>query len=296
VSTAFVTDTFRSSGGPILRRLWSDRSGKIGLVLVVLVLIVGLAAAFGLLPYDPISQSVARLQPPSWAHWFGTDQFGRDIAARTFGGIFASLRVSVLAVAMAAIVGGLLGIVAGFAGGLLDAVIGRLTDILFAFPAILLALALVAALGHGWTNTAIAISVVYVPIFVRVARGPVLAVRESDYIQAARALGFSPARILFRHILPNVSAPLGVQVALALSWGILTESALSFLGLGAQPPDPSLGLMVNDARNLITEAWWTLAAPAAAIVITVVGLNLLADGLRSATDPASLPKRRKAAR
>ncbi|GAA1711413.1 ABC transporter permease [Fodinicola feengrottensis] len=283
MTAALVTTAVRSSGQLIVRRLWTDRSGRIGCVLVGLVLLVGLAAAFGLLPYDPIAQSAARLRPPSAAHWFGTDQFGRDIAARTFGGIFASLRVSVLAVAIAAVVGGFLGILAGFAGGLLDAIIGRLTDILFAFPAILLALALVAALGHGWTNTAIAISVVYVPIFVRVARGPVLAVRESDYVQAARALGFSPARILFRHILPNVSAPLGVQTALALSWGILTESALSFLGLGAQPPDPSLGLMVNDARNLLTEAWWTLAFPAAAIVVAVVGLNLLADGLRGAS-------------
>ncbi|WP_163507655.1 ABC transporter permease [Fodinicola acaciae] len=288
MSTAFVADEVETAARPgVFRRLWSDRSGRIGVVLVALVLLVGLLAALGLLPYDPIAQSTDRLQAPSLAHWLGTDQFGRDIAARTFAGIFASLRVSALAVLLAAVIGGLLGILAGFAGGLMDAVVGRCTDVLFAFPAILLALALVAALGHGWVNTAIAISVVYVPIFVRVARGPVLAVREADYIRAARTLGFSPARILFRHILPNVSAPLGVQTALALSWGILTESALSFLGLGAQPPDPSLGLMVNDARNLLTEAWWTLAAPAAAIVVTVVGLNLLADGLRSATDPRS---------
>jgi peptide/nickel transport system permease protein len=276
MSTAFVTDDVETVARPgVFRRLWADRSGQIGVVLVGLVLLVGLLGAFGV------------LDPPSLGHWFGTDQFGRDIAARTFAGIFASLRVSALAVLLAAVIGGLLGILAGFAGGFVDAVVGRCTDVLFAFPAILLALALVAALGHGWINTAIAISVVYVPIFVRVARGPVLAVRESDYVRAARTLGFSPARILFRHVLPNVSAPLGVQTALALSWGILTESALSFLGLGAQPPDPSLGLMVNDARNLLTEAWWTLAAPAAAIVVTVVGLNLLADGLRSATDPRS---------
>lgn len=286
MSTAFVTDEVETVARPgVFRRLWADRSGQIGIVLVGLVLLVGLLGAIGI--FDPIAQSVARLQPPSLMHWFGTDQFGRDIAGRTFAGIFASLRVSALAVLLAAVIGGLLGILAGFAGGFVDAVVGRCTDVLFAFPAILLALALVAALGHGWVNTAIAISVVYVPIFVRVARGPVLAVRESGYVRAARTLGFSPARILFRHILPNVSAPLGVQTALALSWGILTESALSFLGLGAQPPDPSLGLMVNDARNLLTEAWWTLAAPAAAIVITVVGLNLLADGLRSATDPRS---------
>ncbi|MQA25285.1 MAG: ABC transporter permease subunit [Micromonosporaceae bacterium] len=271
-------------------RIWRDRNGKLGLVLTGALLLVAIAAALGVTPYDPLAQESAQaLDGPGARHWFGTDQFGRDIASRTFAGVAASLRVAALAVAVAALIGSLLGIVAGFFGGLVDAAVGRLADVLFAFPAILLALAIVAALGHGWLNTAIAIAVVYTPIFVRVARGPVLSVREHDYVKAGRVLGFSSARLLFRHVLPNVSAPIAVQVTLALSWAILTESGLSFLGLGAQPPEPSLGLMVSDARNLAAEAWWTLAFPAAMIVVAVIALNLLGDGLRSALDPRQAP-------
>jgi peptide/nickel transport system permease protein len=161
----------------------------------------------------------------------------------------------------------------------------RLADVLFAFPAILLALAIVAALGSGWFNTAIAIAIVYVPIFARVARGPVLALRDADFVRAGRVLGFSTPRLLFRHVLPNVAAPVIVQVTLALSWAILTEASLSFLGLGTQPPEASLGLMVSDSRLLAAEYWWTLAAPAAVITLAVIGLNLLGDGLRDALDP-----------
>ena len=272
------------------RRVWRDRNGRLGTLLTAALLLAGIAAALGLTPYDPLAQEAAdRLTGPSLRHWFGADQFGRDIASRTAAGVAASLRVAVLAVAVAAVLGSLLGIAAGFFGGMVDAAVGRLADVLFAFPAILLALAIVAALGHGWLNTAIAIAVVYTPIFVRVARGPVLSVREHDYIKAGRVLGFSSARLLFRHVLPNVSAPITVQVTLALSWAILTESGLSFLGLGAQPPEPSLGLMVSDARNLVQEAWWTLAFPAGVIVLAVIALNLLGDGLRSALDPRQAP-------
>jgi len=167
----------------------------------------------------------------------------------------------------------------------LDGIVMRIADVLFAFPAILLALAIVSALGSGWFNTAIAIAIVYVPIFARVARGPVLALRDADFIRAGRVLGFSSPRLLFRHILPNVAAPVIVQVTLSLSWAILTESSLSFLGLGTQPPEASLGLMVSDARALAADYWWTLAAPAVAITLAVVGLNLLGDGLRDALDP-----------
>lgn len=269
-----------------LRRVWHDRNGRLGLLLSAAVCLAALTAVAGLTPYDPIAQHTAdRLRAPNPEYWFGTDQFGRDIASRTCAGIAASLRVALLAVGIAALIGSLLGITAGFLGGVVDAVVGRLADVLFAFPAILLALAIVAALGHGWLNTAVAIAVVYTPIFVRVARGPVLSVREQDYIKAGRVLGYSPARLLFRHVLPNVNAPITVQVTLALSWAILTESGLSFLGLGTQPPQPSLGLMVSEARAIMAEAWWTLGFPAAAIVAAVVALNLLGDGLRSALDP-----------
>jgi len=268
------------------RRLLQSPSGRIGLVCTSVLALAALAATVHLLPYDPLAQHpLDQLMPPSHKYWFGTDQFGRDIFSRCVEGTKASLRVALVAVALAGVIGTAAGIAAGFFGGLLDAVVMRLADILFAFPAILLALAIVTALGSGWFNTAIAIAIVYVPIFARVARGPVLALREADFVRAGRVLGFSTPRLLFRHVLPNVAAPVIVQVTLALSWAILTEASLSFLGLGTQPPEASLGLMVSDSRQLAAEYWWTLAAPAAVITLAVIGLNLLGDGLRDALDP-----------
>ncbi len=270
----------------VLRGVVRDRNGRIGLVITGVLVVTALASTFGLTPQNPLTQHPDHLlESPSGTYWFGTDQFGRDIASRTFAGIAASLRVALLSVALAALVGTVAGVASGYLGGFWDQVVGRLTDVLFAFPAVLLALAIIAALGRGWLNTAIAIAIVYIPIFVRVARGPTLAVRELEYVAACRVVGFSGRRILFRHVLPNVSAPVVVQVALALSWAILTEAGLSFLGLGTQPPESSLGLMVSDARNLVTTAWWTMAAPALAVIVAVIGLNLLGDGLRSALDP-----------
>jgi peptide/nickel transport system permease protein len=267
-------------------RLLRSPSGRIGLVLTALVALAAIAAVAHVLPYDPVEQHpLDRLLGPSSHYWLGTDQFGRDIFSRSIEGTKSSLQVALVAVGLAGAVGTVAGIAAGFFGGALDAVVMRIADVLFAFPAILLALAIVSALGSGWFNTAVAIAIVYVPIFARVARGPVLALREADFIRAGRVLGFSSPRLLFRHILPNVAAPVIVQVTLSLSWAILTESSLSFLGLGTQPPEASLGLMVSDARSLAADYWWTLAAPAVAITIAVVGLNLLGDGLRDALDP-----------
>ena len=188
-------------------------------------------------------------------------------------------------------IGSLAGVAAGFFGGWTDRAVGRLTDMLFAFPAILLALAILTALGQGWTNTVIAIAVVYTPIFVRVARARCSPCASSSSSRPARVLGYGSGRLLFRHVLPNVTAPIVVQIALALSWAILTESSLSFLGLGTQPPNPSLGLMVSEARTLVTRGWWLMAAPAAAIVIAVIGLNLLGDGFRDAFDPTRSGRR-----
>ena len=270
----------------LLRRIWRDGNGRIGLVFTGLIVVVGLLGALGLTAHDPIAQLPdQRLQGPSATFWFGTDQFGRDVAARVAAGEWVSLRVAVASVLIAAVIGSTMGIAAGFFGGWVDQGISRVVDILFAFPAILLALALVSALGTGWVNTAIAIAVVYTPIFARVSRGPTLSVATAEYIKAQRVLGLPVRRILLRHVLPNVSAPIVVQVTLALSWAILTESALSFLGLGTQPPESSLGLMVAEARDYLTTAWWTLVFPAAAIVISVIALNLLGDGLRSGLDP-----------
>jgi peptide/nickel transport system permease protein len=243
-------------------------------------------AVLGVTPHDPLAQNTPEaLSGPSGTYWFGTDQFGRDIFSRVVEGILASARVAVLAVVVAALAGSTAGIAAGFAGGWTDRVIGRVTDVMFAFPAILLALTIMTALGRGWLNTAIAIAVVYTPIFARVARGPVLSVREADYVKAGRVLGYSTPRLLTRHVLPNVTAPIIVQITLALSWAMLTESALSFLGLGTTPPDPSLGLMISEARTLATRAWWLLVFPSGVLITAVIGLNLLGDGLRDVLDP-----------
>ncbi|NUP31037.1 MAG: ABC transporter permease [Streptomycetaceae bacterium] len=270
----------------LLARVWRDRNGRVGLIVTGFLVLVAVLGAVGAVPHDPIAQHPDdRLQGPSAAYWFGTDQFGRDIAARVAVGIWTSLRVAVLSVAIATVIGSLLGICAGFFRGWVDQVVSRFVDILFAFPAILLALAVVTALGTGWQNTAIAIAVVYTPIFARVSRGPTLSVGNAEYIKAQRVLGTPLPRVMLRHVLPNVSAPIVVQVTLALSWAILTESSLSFLGLGTQPPAASLGLMVSDARSTVANAWWTLTFPALAIVVAVIALNLLGDGLRSALDP-----------
>lgn len=272
--------------GRLIERVWRDRNGRIGLVVSGLLVLIAVCGVLGILPHDPIAQHPAdRLQGPSARYWFGTDQFGRDIAARTAFGVWSSLRVAVVSVAIASVLGSILGISAGFFRGWVDQVVGRFVDILFAFPAILLALAVVTALGSGWQNTAVAIAVVYTPIFARVSRGPTLSVGASEYIKAQRVLGIPLPRTLLRHVLPNVAAPIVVQVTLALSWAILTESSLSFLGLGTQPPAASLGLMVSDARNTVTTAWWTLTFPALGIVIAVIALNLLGDGVRGALDP-----------
>jgi peptide/nickel transport system permease protein len=196
-----------------------------------------------------------------------------------------SFEIAAVSVLIAAGVGSIAGVIAGFLGKWTSAVIMRTTDMLFAIPAILLALIVVAALGAGWRNSAIAIGVGYIPIFVRVVRGPVLTLRESGYVLAGRVLGFSRRRLLFRHILPNVSGILAVQVSLALAWSILADASLSFLGLGPPPPTASLGEMVSQSGSLAQLAWWTLAFPSIAIIVAVIGFNLLGDGLRDAIDP-----------
>ena len=262
-------------------------SGIVGAFLLFIMVAVSLASLFKFTPYDPLYQDIENLlKPPSSTFWFGTDSFGRDVFSRTIDGMRRSLTVSVTAVSIATIVGVILGVIAGFIGGWFDQLVARVSDVLFSFPAILLALAIVASLGNDWYDTALAIAIVYTPIFVRVARGPVLSVKEMDYIKAARILGYSTPRIIRKHIFPNVTAPVIVQVALSLSWAILTESGLSFLGLGTQPPSASLGLMVAEAQPIAAFAWWNLAFPSIFITIVVVGLNLVGDGFRDALDPA----------
>ena len=262
-------------------------SGVVGAVLLVIMVVASICAAFGILTHDPLEQNIDfTLHAPSKDFWFGTDQFGRDIFSRTLDGMRRSLTVSVTAVAIASFFGITLGVLGGYLGKWFDILVTRMSDVVFAFPAILLALAIVSSLGNSWYDTAISIGIVYTPIFIRVARGPVLSTKEMDYIKGSRILGYSSPRILVKHILPNVMAPIIMQIALSLSWAILTESGLSFLGLGTQPPDASLGLMVSDAQSTAAFAWWTLAFPSLFITIVVVGLNLVGDGLRDALDPA----------
>lgn len=266
---------------------FKSTSGIVGLFLVSVMVTLSVVSAFSLAPIDPLEQNpISALQGPNNTYWFGTDQFGRDIFSRSIDGMRRSLSVAILSVSIAALVGVFLGVIGGFFGGWIDNIVVRSSDVIFAFPAILLALAIVNSLGNSWIDTSIAIAIVYTPIFIRVARGPVLTVKEMDYVKSVRVLGFSTPRILIRHVMPNVFAPIVVQIALSLSWAILTESGLSFLGLGTQPPDASLGLMVSEAQPLAAFAWWALAFPSIFITVVVVGLNLVGDGLRDALDPA----------
>jgi peptide/nickel transport system permease protein len=252
----------------------------------MVLLYVGVALTVSFLPLrDPLLPSTQRLAAPSPDFLFGTDALGRDLFSRVLYGARLSMQVALVSVAAAAVVGGALGLVSGYVGGLTDLAIGRVLDVFFAFPAILLALGIVAALGPDPRNVILAIAVVYTPIFARVVRGPVLAIKVREFIDAARAVGASSTRIVLRHVLPNLLSTLVVQISLALSWAVLTEGALSFLGLSAQPPAPSWGVMLNEGRQYLEFATHLAIFPGLAIMIAVLGFNLLGDGLRDAFDP-----------
>ncbi len=258
--------------------------GLLGLVLVILYAAVALTVP--LLPLrDPLLPSTLRLAGPSADFPLGTDALGRDVLSRILFGARLSMQVALVSVAIASLVGGALGLVSGYLGGVVDLVIGRVMDVFFAFPAILLALGIVAALGPDPRNVILAIGVVYTPIFARVVRGQALAFKAREFVEAARAVGATPTRIVMRHIVPNLLSTLIVQVSLALSWAVLTEGALSFLGLSAQPPAPSWGVMLNEGRQYLEFASHLAIFPGLAIMIAVLGFNLLGDGLRDALDP-----------
>jgi peptide/nickel transport system permease protein len=268
-----------------LRRLVRHRLAMFGLGVL---LIVTLMAFLGpnLAAYDPNAMNFgARFAPPSLEHPFGTDDFGRDTFTRIMYGARISLYVGVVAVGLSATVGSLLGMAAGYGNRLMDEIIMRLMDVLYAFPAILLAIAILAALGKGVGNAMIAIGVVYVPIFARIARAAVLSIRNEEFILAARTMGASDLRILFTHILPNILSPIIVETTLSLAFAILAEAALSFFGLGTQPPDPSWGRMLSEGRNFFRQSVWMGIFPGLAIMFTVMGFNFLGDGLRDALDP-----------
>ncbi|WP_404386718.1 ABC transporter permease [Knoellia locipacati] len=266
-------------------RLRRSVPGLLGLAIMAVLLVVAVLAWLGVLPYDPIAQDAPnRLQRPSGAHWFGTDQFGRDVFSRVAAGLANSVLIAGVAVALSAVVGTLAGVVAGYLRGAVDAVAGGVANVFFAFPPLLLALTLVSVLDRTWFTVALAIAVVYVPIFFRVARGPVLSLREQDFVRAAVSTGQNPWATMALHVLPNISGLVIVQTALSLSWAVLTEASLSFLGLGAPPPAPSLGSMIFESRNIVSIANWTMIAPGIIVVLLVAGLNLLGDGLRDAFD------------
>ena len=275
----------RARRGETWRRLVRSELTVAGSVILALVIVAAVFAPY-LSPHDPLAMSPTRLlQPPSAEHLMGTDELGRDVMSRVIWGARISLYVGVISVTMAVLVGVTLGLLAGYHGGLIDDVIARILDVVFAFPTILLALGIVGMLGSSLTNTMIAIGVVYTPVYARLARGTTLAVKEREFVEAAVVSGARSFRIIVRHILPNVMAPLIIQTSLNLSLAILAEASLSFLGLGTQPPDPSWGTMVNTGQALIELSPWPVVFPGLAIVLAVLAFNLIGDGLRDALDP-----------
>lgn len=267
-----------------VRAAFSGAGGVGGLI----VLVVALAAVFApwVAPYDPVAlDPPARLLGPTTDHWLGTDQYGRDTLSRIVYGGRASLSVAAASTLFALLVGGTLGVLAAFYRGWVDGLIMRVTDVLLSFPAILLAIALLAFLGPGFVNLVLAIGLVYVGPFARVARGAVLTVREELFVEASRSLGSRDWRVLLRAVLPAAAAPIIVEVTLRLAYGILAEASLSFLGLGTQPPAASWGLMVAEGRRFLSLNAWATVAPGLAIMVTVLGFNLFGDALRDALDP-----------
>lgn len=270
----------------LLKDIARHPSGRIGFVIMVVFLGAAILGGLGLTPFDPLFQDrIARLQPPSGAHWMGTDMFGRDVLSRLMVGIGQSFVISFFSVGVATLIGTVLGLTAAWYGGLWDGTVMRFMDVLLAFPAILLALLIITIFGPGTWTSVLAIAIVYTPIFTRVVRGPALSLRRRDFVDAARTFGSSRGYIMTRHLALNLVAPLTVQITLALAWALVTEAGLSFLGLGTQPPNPSLGLMLADARNLMEMAPWLLLVPAVALMLAVLGFNLLGDALRDILDP-----------
>jgi ABC-type dipeptide/oligopeptide/nickel transport system permease subunit len=284
------------------RSFRTDRLAVAGLVVIALVAVAGLVmyiddhlfgrALISAIYYDPIAPRFAPLQPPSPAHPFGTDSLGRDVLARVLYGAKISMQVAITAVLIGSVLGSVLGVLAGYAGGIVETAIMRGVDILLGFPALVLAIGVVAALGFSLQNVIVALGIVYIPQFARIARSTALSVSEESYIDAARALGYSRRHIVFREVLPNCISPLLVQASLLMAFAIIAAAALSFLGLGVQPPTPSWGGMVSTGSDYLTSAPWISVFPGIAIFVTVLGFNLVGDGLRDALDPRESGDRR----
>lgn len=277
------------AGGGLLADVWSrlrrNRAAVIG-GLIVGTFVAAAIFAPALAPYDPTQGKLGdRLQAPSWQHLLGTDELGRDLFSRIIYGARISLEIQVVSVALALVIGVVLGVLSGYYGRLLDTLIMRLMDILLAFPGIFLAIAIIAALGTGLTNLMLAAGIYSVPQFARIVRGSVLSLKEKEFVEAARAAGESDPAIIFRYLLPNAMAPIIVQTTLRMATVLLTASGLSFLGLGVQPPTPEWGAMLSNARSYLIVAPHVATIPGLAIMIVVVGFNLFGDGLRDSLDP-----------
>jgi len=269
----------------VLAKLLANRMALIGGGIVLTFVLLAVFAPL-IAPYDPIKTNfLAIRRPPSELYWLGTDELGRDILSRLLHGARASLAAGVFSVFISVAIGVPVGLIAGWAGGWVDAIISRITDALLACPFLILAIAFAAVLGPSLTNAMIAIGLSAVPIFVRLARGQVIAVRNEDFVEGARAVGLPGPVILTRHVAPNVLPPILVQATLTIAEAIIAEASLSFLGLGQQPPSPSWGSMLNAAKNFLEQAPWMSVAPGIAICLVVLGFNLLGDGLRDALDP-----------
>lgn len=257
----------------------------IGLIIVLLVVLVGVFAPW-IAPKDPnLTVLRDRITAPSAEYWFGTDDLGRDVLSRVIWGTRVSLQVGVISVSIGMIIGVLLGLVAGFYRGVIDLIISAVMDLLLSFPAILLAIALVAALGPGITQVMIAVGISLVPNFARITRGSVISMRNSEFVQASHSLGANNARLIFSHILPNILTPIVVLATLNAAFAIIMEAGLSFLGIGVQPPDPTWGAILSDGRKHIVSGPWISIFSGTVISITVLGLNMLGDGLRDLLDP-----------
>ncbi len=275
----------QSPGALMARQFGKERTAIVGVAIIV---IFGLMAVFApvVAPYEPLQQDIsASLAPPSAEHYFGADKLGRDIFSRMVFGARISLATGLGVVLLASVVGTLVGMVAGYAGGWWDEAIMRVTDIFFAFPSLILAMAIAGALGPKLQNALIAVAAVSWPVYARLVRGQVLILRERDFVQAARAIGTGHRMILARHLFPNTLSPLLVQASFDMGTTILAVAGLSFIGFGAQPPTPEWGVMISEGRNYITTHWWLTFFPAIAMLCAVAGFNLVGDGLRDVLDP-----------
>jgi len=279
-----MSETREIPGRRMLPRVSRRPATLAGSLLVAAFVVLALGAPL-FSPFDPTAQPAKRLQPPGGRYLLGTDEFGRDVFSRIVYGARISLQVGIVSVGIALALGGTLGLVSGYRLGAIDALTGRLVDVVFAFPSVILIIALSGVLGASLATAMVAIGVVYSPIFARIVRAPTLTVVQQPYVEGARAMGAGLGRLVGRYILPNIAAPVIVQTTLSFSTAILSEATLSFLGLGTQPPHPSWGTMLSAGRRFMEIAPWVAIYPGLAIALTVLGLNLLGDTLRDALDP-----------